>query len=730
MPFSPTIEEKLATLRDMRRAGQPIYAGEFVEITFGGTDGIKRYATRPYDILRGFASPSVPEITPKIVADNAMPFLELVQTAAIADDKVTLPLSDLAFEMTTLFARHGEGLQARVFSHYPQVDLQLEEFIGTTKAPKSGGDGKLSIEIASGFRSPNLLLPHRHPAASCQFIWGGHLSSQAEIDAHKGCPWNRHVGGSVGNADDPVTGLPWDDCARDSRATCAAHLITTDFFPGFATVGESIPNNQTKGANLRATAIGNEGTFTDPVRMVYGYKLIKGLRLISYRIEADTNHPDKGWIAFIFEVCEGTIQRLGSPNVNGVYVAPEHLNIRLGSQGQTPSFFSPSAPSFSRTAHFFGRIQGDFRNATASTLSASAFISGQAEVRVYSDPVTYAEEYTEAPAWCVLDMLTRKTCAYGEDFSRYDIQSVIDAAAWHAESVGFHDPNGNLFAGTRSTFNAEVNARATQQQIYDSCVSARMAVPFTFQGKKTFRPLRKETVDDSVPVFTDQGSGANVCADNGRALVSYSYIPDDELVNQVVVNFDDASNWWTQTPLTFGDQIQQLRAGKAQGDTSVRVIPKTYPAFGITNMSEAARLGNLLLYLGPLDGGGIYNNLRFTITAWFMDAIGIRPYDLVKLELRALTALKEANPDRFDFDYFRVIKKVRKGNLRVELTCQAYPVDFYERMEDVLQPPPLIAPGYQPNPGGRPGSVPLPVEIDSLSHTGDRIRVRALPMFA
>lgn len=738
--FDPATQAKVDALRELLRGGVKPYFGEILEIAFGEPDGVKYFAFTPYDLLPGFKSDTltaaVGEIGAKIAAGKGTPFLDLPLSAGVGDDKVSAKLSDLGYEITKLCARHGEGLRGRVLSYYPQVELLLEEYIGTLKAPKNPDGRTVQLEIASGFRSGDLLLPNRRPFASCPFIFGGHLKSQAEIDEHDGCPSNLHLVGvdpAVGTLvpiiglNDPSTGLPWPDCARDSPATCQAHLGTTRFFPGFKTVAESIPNNQTKGANQSATAIGNENTFNDPIRMAYGYRLLKGLRLISYRVEADNNHPDKGWVAFLFEVSEGPLHAMAGANVNGVFVGHEHLNLRYGQIGQPASFFSPNAPSFSGTAHFFGRIQGDFRNATAGSLSGMIWVNGFDDVRVYSDPATFVRQYTQKPVWCVLDMLTRKRGGYGEDHSRYDVQSAIDTAAWHDEFVAFHDPNGNLFTGTRSTFNAEVNAGATQQRIKDACAAMRMAVPFAWQGKKVFKPLRKETIDDSIPVFTDRGSDVNVCKLDDKSnlpAVVPSWVSDDELTNQYVVKFDDEPNSWVETQLTFGDQLQQLKAGKAQGDTTLRIISKNITAFGITNMSEAARFGNLALYLGLLDEGGIANNLRFVITTWFTEAIGIQPYSLAKLELAALDALKDADPVRFGFDYFRVIKKVRKGNLKVELTCQAYPVAFYERMEDVTQPPPIPVTTYAPNPGGRRGAVPLPVGFDSLDHTGDRIRGR------
>jgi hypothetical protein len=147
----------------------------------------------------------------------------------------------------------------------------------------------------------------------------------------------------------------------------------------------------------------------------------------------------------VLEVSEGPIQSLFNFYINGAFVGFEHQNLRLGELGQPPTFFSPNFNSYSGTAHGYGRIQGIFATSRPRNLSASIQGYGLRDIRVYSDPDTFTEQYTTSPTWCVADMLTRKRCAYGEDYARYNKQSMIDCAAWHDETVAFHDPNGNLF---------------------------------------------------------------------------------------------------------------------------------------------------------------------------------------------------------------------------------------------------------------------------------------------
>lgn len=700
-----------------------------VRIYWGAPDGTKDYAFTLVEQMRDpltgdLLFPNLvanfPDVLVRLITPTGAPFLDLPKTAAIGDDKVTLNVSDLDGEISRLCWTYGQGIRVQVFSYYPQVDLVLSEFQGALGAPKDADGVSVKLEVTIGFRSPNLLLPRRLPSASCQFIFGGLLSSLAEVAEHKGCPYNVHVGGSVG-----VPGFT--DCPRNNVTVCSARLATTRYWPGFNTVIESIPNNQTKGPNLLATTRGNDSSLTDPIRVIIGSRWVKALRLLAYRPENNTRNPAQGFVAALWEVCEGTVENLRAFYMNNISVSYEHLNFRFGQLGQAPSAFSPNINTYSGTAVAFGRIQGDFRNVDASGLSAHIVVDGLVDIKSYTDFDTYVESYSQAPVWGVLRMLTDKRWGFGDDETRYNIQSAIDTAAWHAETVAFHDPNGNLFTGTRNTFDIELNARATQQQIYDACVASRMAVPFEFEGEKYFRALKKETIDSTIPVFTTVGPDANICAgSDGRAQIKWSYVGDDQLVNQVVVNFDDALNFGTNTPLTFGDQLQQLKAGKAWGDRAIRVISKSYPALGTVTFAQAARLGNLLLYLGPLDSGGIKNNFRAVYTTWFTYALRLKPYDLVQLVVPELEALWAANPDKPRFDYFRILKINRKANLQVELEVQAYPVDFYAAMEDVLVPPPLPAGGYTPNIGGLAHNRAGDLGFGYLQHTNDQLQFQML----
>ena len=150
------------------------------------------------------------------------------------------------------------------------------------------------------------------------------------------------------------------------------------------------------------------------------------------------------------------------------------------------------------------------------------------------------------------------------------------------------------------------------------------------------------------------------------------------MTNCRIRSFEDAARGNIERPLTFSDVEAQLRAGRAFGDTTIRVVEKKYAALGVTNFNEAVRLGNLLLDLGEFDSGGLKNNLKITFTTFYAETLGLHPYKVIRVLSKQLT--------RYGFEYFRIMSLKRQPDLKVEIVAQAYPEDYYEGLETVVPP--------------------------------------------
>lgn len=104
------------------------------------------------------------------------------------------------------------------------------------------------------------------------------------------------------------------------------------------------------------------------------------------------------------------------------------------------------------TAQASDKINGGF-NVTAE-------VEGS-KIRVYSDTTNYTVEYSNNPAWCVLNFLTAYN-ACGISFDEIDVQSFLDAAEYCDELIDFNftgtvtnSANSNVVTGTGTKFKSE-----------------------------------------------------------------------------------------------------------------------------------------------------------------------------------------------------------------------------------------------------------------------------------
>jgi hypothetical protein len=646
---------------------------------------------------------------------------------------------------------------------------------------------------------------------------------------------------------DPDTDAPYTSCPRNSTAVCIARLeapgaTRAPSFLAFDTIIESHVVNETSGPNITVTSRGNENNLKRPLRVIAGRRHVSDLDLLTFTVEPDTKHPDKGSVKTLFAACEGPVKGISGFKINGNLIAPQHLNVRFGENRQPPTSFSPNISNYSGTGLCLGVAQGDFTQSTADDLRGEADIEGSRNVRIYSDAVNFKEDWSEDRAWWLMHVLRNKRWGYGLDITRLVIQDFIDLSRWFSETVSVKDSAGVASTGPRSRFNAELIERSVQQQVEDICRSGRIGLPFAHEGKIRVVPLRRASElfsitifidrafwavlaraptsgeitdwttsleaaraigaaelqadgfdhlsdlftsgdyddrdrtdaeyvsdlyqaffiraadedgaafwldqvtsssratvlaafgnsdefaarmqDQDVPTFTDLSGGEfarNICvdADTQKSTLTWSEQSDADLPNRIMLTLDDENHQNQQRPLTFEDPDQQFKAGRAAGDFTRRAVEKQYSAFGVTDPGEAARLGNTLLNLGEFDEGGIENNLRANFVTWWAHAVTLRKYQVIRII--SVDKFHERQDGR-RFDYFRVRSIRRLPDLKIEISCQAYPQDYYEQLEVITTPPELPPTTIDENPDGDPGKIPWKIPFAELDHDNDRIR--------
>lgn len=649
---------------------------EIVAVFWPAPTGTIYYATRQLDQFDPAppVSPIHARLIPSDVESNQL-FQTVTSDSALSDEEVELNFWDGDGVIADLAYLHGEGVRVEVFYWLPQVDLLLSHWWGHLRTPDGADSETFTCTVAIGFRSPLLPLPRRSLFDTCQAIYGGLLTTLEQVTDND-CPYDRHLGGSVGVL---VSGLPQLTCSRLSRAVCIAHIGDARSYTGFETPTQVTPiGNQ--GATYLYSSRANNSNLKNPLRVIFGRRVVRALDLLLYTPTINTNHPEQGFVQVLFAVCEGPISAMFNCKVNNLLIAAMHLNTRLGERRQSPTSYGASVSNYSGTAHFYANYgQVNAAQYGANNLTGECIVDGLNNIRVYGTPTAFTRQFTNNRAWCLLEMLANKRWGYGQDFARFEMQDWIDLAAWCIETVIFDAPDeGGTYSGVRTTFNAELVGRTTQQQVSDTCAAGRFSLPFLHQGKHRIVPLRKEVLTDC-KVFTDYGNDRNIVVDDrGKSSLRRSQISDEEVPNQIVLTFEDAAKNNIERPLTFSDIEAQLRAGRSFGDDSIRVVEKKYSAMGVTSINEAVRLGYWLLNLGEFESGGLRNNLSITFTTWFAECLQLHPYKVIKVTSRQL--------ERYGFQYFR-IKSLRKmPDLKVQIEAQAYADEYYDDLETSIIP--------------------------------------------
>lgn len=652
---------KLTALKAIKRPK----VGEIAAVYFPAPIGTKYYGSTALQDLPNFAD----GLTLKPVEPRFSGFHDFELSADIGDDTITFDFSDQDQAIAELFESTGQGIKVEIFLWFPEVDWLTSVWWGLLRPPKGADYESYVVDASAGFMSQLIPTPRRGFYVFCPFTFGGTLETQTEITASNSCLYNRHVGGSLGLLN---AGVPFTSCSK-SKSDCIARWGDALSFGGFDTAASPIVSDPRTG--VVSFSRGNETNLKRPLRVILGAKNIRNLDLLAWRRYPNNNTPDKGFVAGVWAVCEGSNYNILNFKVNDVPIGFNDINYRFGDIRQPATFYPGNISNFSGSAHIFA-VYGwvNAQNTDGNDLKTFCSVLGQNNVRTYSDENTYVEQWTRNRVWHLLHIYRNRRWGRGYADSRFYIPSWIDTANWTVEQIRFTDPLGNTYDDYRNWSDLDLQGRPTQQQITDICRAGRISVPFQSEGKYKIVPLRKEADLNAVPIFTDVGETRNICRDErGKPILNYSIISDAEIANKIVLTFEDRDNEDVQRPLVFEDEQQQLAAGRALGDSGLHVVEKRYDATGLVFFNQVVKLGWSLLHLGEFDSGGLRNNLRINFTTWLVDALELEKYKVIRVVSPLLA--------RYGFEYFRVLNLRRRKDLKVNVIAQAYPESYYATFE-------------------------------------------------
>jgi hypothetical protein len=698
-----------ATIDEILALDKPKVA-EVIKVEWA-EDDIRYYSTSAYNHIVPFTgitqylddgNGGLGTIEPRLISSG---FHSYEKSADLRTEEISITFADTDNSIKTAFRTYGDGAKLDLIYYYPDVDLWFSDWFGSLMQPDSWGRGNVQCRASNGFKSRELTVGRRTKPQACPFVFGGKLSILTEYRGN-GCPYNRQVGGSTGNLNG---GVPYTECDK-SEGNCIARLGAhsngrAKYWGAFDTDVQPL---QTDANGYLARTKGNTSQLKIPLRIIAGAKYVSGNENQFYRKELNANDPERGFVAGQWLIGEGPNELIDEIYVNDKRIESQHLNVRLGTYGQAPTAYAPNIQGFSCTGLFFARY--GWTNAATTELNAlstRARVHGYNKVRMYSDEDSYTEGWTNNRAWWLMEIYTNLRFGLSHLHNRFWIEDIIEAADWVDDYVRFTDNFGNIYDHYRAIFDAIIEPRAAAELIIDICRSGRLSVPFQYDGKYTIQTLRPLTEDElaDVRIFSDRGSNRNIVWD-GVQSITLSKINDKQLVNHIELKYEDDEKLDRERPVTVQDENQKLQAGKAygNGDSSPMDVPKNFVAYGCRQREQVIKLGFALLNLGEFDEGGIQNNLRVQFTVGFEQALGLKKFQVIKVESDLL--------EDEDFEYFRIMsmrKTSSKETNLVTIVAQAYNHDYSTDLEVLASSLPLPPTPTPPTPAPTPVPVPNPL---------------------
>lgn len=690
MAIDPTA---LATLLAMSNAGQTIACAEYLEVRWD-TGVISYYAVSAWQNIPPFGNIGK-IIQPRIVPSGKRdPFHELEINPDLRTENINITFDDTDKAITDNFQTYSSGVTCIVHLYYPDVSLDIEIWWGQLQAPSIYGWKNLKTTITNGYRSRELTVPGRSRRKECTAqVFGGKLP---DIEAVRSslCPYDKHLGGSVG-VNDPVTTAPYLDCPKTKEA-CIARLGTVKYFGGFNTDASamSAPN---QGNPYIAVSRGNASNLTEPIRVVFGLKYVRSNQLLLWRPLTPPGYED-GWIDAVWEVCEGPVQDIYNFVMNGENIGWNYRNIRLGTRGQSATYYTPDVSNFSSVAHV--RAQHSHVDTAlisgAGDLNSECYVMGFNEVCVYTDdaPLTKTRTFSADRAWCLLELYKNQKFGIGYAEALFEIADWMAVSSWLSTVVTFvatyADGETLTVSSPRSSFSAICEGRPISEIVEDICRGGAISVPFQHEGKFTLSTFHEAGAPElaAARVFYDSGDTPNIIREPGQPpMIELSQTPDNKLVNEIEVRFEESANGDIERPIIVDDPDQKLKAGRQLGESSRFLsVPKTYAGFGVSSFQEAVRLAYRLLKFGEFDEGGTDNNIRLKLTVPFEQTLGLKRYDIIKvvsdiLDSFTLPSGIVTDTTRYAVEYFRILRMKKVANGRCEITAQAYNPTSYGNFE-------------------------------------------------
>ncbi|MBI3470750.1 MAG: hypothetical protein HY013_05280, partial [Candidatus Solibacter usitatus] len=297
--------------------------------------------------------------------------------------------------------------------------------------------------------------------------------------------------------------------------------------------------------------------------------------------------------------------------------------------------------------------------------SIKALVEGLKLPRYAADGSALGDQFTNNPAWVLLDVLRRSGWRTGE----IDLASFAQAAAYCDAPIAAQDLYGNPATVARFQCNVVLKKRRTAadairgirngsrlQLTYGAGGLLQLRVEDTLALQQPVKPAWSNStslLNGGWPSY-EYGDGQILRRENGEPSVRLRSRTTTDTPNRFAVEFQDAFNEYQQDSLSVVDAADVARTGQE--------ITGPLSVLGIPNFSQAARM--LQFHLDRSIQGNTYVEFETSVRA-----IGMQPGDLI-----AVTYLKEG----FNRQAFRVLRIAPGLNFRTAaVTAQIHKDTWY-----------------------------------------------------
>lgn len=380
-----------------------------------------------------------------------------------------------------------------------------------------------------------------------------------------------------------------------------------------------------------------ETSNTMPIPIIYG--TVKNAGNLIYSKLWDNNQRVTKLIVF----CDGKIKgirdiKLDDTDINSsdfegvsynTYVGDGEQLIDSRVDGGTNSLRAQKVGGLKYDAYV--ALEAKANDNLSGNFNVTAMIDGKI-VKCYTSETEYTEEWSNNPAWCVLDFLTCYN-GVGLDIDEIDIPSFLEAAKFYEDK----DYTLNICLD-------ETQSRLDWVSNMLNCCRSSLVYK---NGKYS---LFVEKEDEVVQSF-DPDSINNL---------ELWWSPMEEIPDRIYVQFIDPDNEWVKVN------------AQAEAPNPLRKQPRieTYELYGVTNFDQASRLA------------WFYLNQAITCKMYVRFSTDRRALNRTVGDVISLTDYITEFQDK----QFRIIKIADKQDGGIELTCREYNPSIYSEEKGATEP--------------------------------------------